>query len=81
MLYWREGGRDDSHISYGKDTVNLICGGVSQNAFCFLIEVDEKPIGACWLQKMNLPDVKEMYHEGTDVRRIDMAIGGKDYWG
>lgn len=30
---------------------------------------------------MNLQNVKEMYAEGTDIRRIDMSIGEKHYWG
>lgn len=42
---------------------------------------DDKPIGECWIQKMNMPDVTAMYPETMDVRRIDMAIGEKDYWG
>jgi hypothetical protein len=29
---------------------------------------------------MNMPDVKAMYSENLDVRRIDMSIGEKDYW-
>ncbi len=80
VLYWTEGGTDDIDLSYGPDTVHQIYGGVSQNAFCFLIEVDGVPIGECWLQKMNLPDVKAMYPEALDVRRIDMCIGEKEYW-
>ncbi|MGI6667759.1 MAG: GNAT family N-acetyltransferase [Bacillota bacterium] len=30
---------------------------------------------------MNLPDVKTMYPDGTNVRRIDISIGEKAYWG
>ena len=62
------------------DTVHTIYGGVSQNAFCFLVEADGVPVGECWLQKMNLPEVKAMYHETLDVRRIDMSIGEKSHW-
>jgi len=80
VLYWTEGGTDNRSLSYGPDTVHKIYGGVSQNAFCFLVEVGGIPIGECWLQKMNLPYVKAMYSETTDVRRIDMAIGEKAYW-
>lgn len=79
VLYWTEGG-EDIELSYDKETVQFIYGSVSQNAFCFLVEVNENPIGECWLQKMNLPDVVEMY-PGLDVRRIDMAIGEKEFWG
>jgi len=30
---------------------------------------------------MNLPEVRAIYPEGTDVRRIDISIGEKEYWG
>jgi len=30
---------------------------VSANAFCFIIEVAGQPVGECWLQKMNIPDI------------------------
>ena len=80
VLYWTEGGTNDTNLSYGSDTVHQIYGGVSQSAFCFLIEADGIPIGECWLQKMNLPNVKAMYPENADVRRIDMSIGEKAYW-
>ena len=79
VLYWTEGGEDIVR-SYDEETVHDIYGGVSQNALCFLIEANCIPIGECWLQKMNLLNVKKMYHEALDVRRIDMCIGEKDYW-
>lgn len=81
VLYWTEGGTAETDLSYGADTVNQIYGEVSQDALCFLVEVDGVPIGECWLQKMNLPEVKAMYSEDLDVRRIDMSIGEKAYWG
>jgi RimJ/RimL family protein N-acetyltransferase len=80
ILYWTEGGKD-VEMSYDEDTVHDIYGGASQNAFCFLVEVNGKPIGECWLQKMNLPNVLAMYPGGCDVRRIDIAIGEKTMWG
>jgi aminoglycoside 6'-N-acetyltransferase len=79
VLYWTEGG-DDIERSYDKETVHAIYGGVSKHAFCFLIELDGQPIGECWLQKMNITDVIEMY-PNLNVHRIDMAIGEKGYWG
>lgn len=79
VLYWTEGG-EDIERSYDKETVHAIYGGVSKNAFCFLIEVDDQAIGECWLQKMNLRDVIKLY-PALDVRRIDMAIGEKSFWG
>ncbi len=80
VLYWTEGAEADEDIAYDADAVHQIYGGVSQNAFCFLIEANDVPIGECWLQKMNLPEVRGMYASGLDVRRIDMAIGEKAYW-
>ena len=79
VLYWTEGGEDIA-MSYGADTVHMIYGGISQDNFCFLIEADSVPIGECWLQRMNLPNVTAMYPENLDVRRIDMSIGDKSYW-
>jgi len=79
VLYWTEGG-EDVRLSYDRKMVKRIYGGVSQNAICFLVEYDDVPIGTCWLQKMNMPEVKAMYPEALDVRRIDMAIGEKAYW-
>ncbi len=73
-----EDGEDTEH-SCGPDIVRGIYGGVSQNALCFLMEVDGQPIGACWLQKMNLPEIAALY-PGQDVRRIDMAVGEKPFW-
>jgi Acetyltransferases, including N-acetylases of ribosomal proteins len=80
VLYWTEGGTDNLELSYGESTVNNIYGGVSQAAFCFLVEVNGTPVGECWLQRMNLPGVKAMYDPALDVRRIDMCIGEKAYW-
>ncbi|MGI6207087.1 MAG: GNAT family N-acetyltransferase [Anaerolineae bacterium] len=79
VLYWTEGGEDIVR-SYDADTVHQIYGGVSQEGHCFLVEVNGAPIGECWLQRMNLQYVSAMY-PGLDVRRIDMAIGEKEYWG
>ncbi len=38
ITYWTEGEHDDSAIIYDEKTVHVIYGGVSQNAFCFLVE-------------------------------------------
>ncbi len=78
VLYWTEG---DDVESYPAETVHQIYGGISQNNPCFAVEVNGETIGDCWLQKMNLPEVKAMYDSDTDVRRIDMSIGEKAYWG
>ena len=54
--------------------------GVSRRGHCFIIELDGRPIGEAWLQKMNLPRVLDAYPE-QHVRRIDLAIGAKELWG
>jgi RimJ/RimL family protein N-acetyltransferase len=77
VLYWCE---DAVVEAYDADTVHDIYGGTSQNALCFLIEVNGEPAGECWLQKMNLKHISGMYPRAADVRRIDMMIGEKAYW-
>ena len=78
VLFWAEG---EDVESYSPEVVRQIYGGISQNSLCFMIEVNAENIGECWLQKMNLPSVLALYAENTDVRRIDMSIGEKFYWG
>lgn len=77
VTYYTEG---VAGLRYGEAAVRDIYGGVSQNALCFLVEANGVPVGECWLQRMNLPDVLAMYPAGTDVRRIDMSIDEKAYW-
>lgn len=80
VLYWTEGGEDICR-SYSPETVRQIYGGIAKDNPCFVVEVNGSIIGECWLQKMNLSYVREMYPKGMDVRRIDMSIGEKVYWG
>lgn len=62
------------------ETTQMIYRGVSQNAFMFIVEHEDRPIGVCWLQKMNLDRVARHFPD-QDLRRIDLAIGEKDLWG
>lgn len=78
VVYWSDDGNDDS---FDEETVRAIYRTVSKNALHFLIEWQGRPIGDCWLQKMNLPEVIGMYPSGTDIRRIDVEIGERDCWG
>lgn len=48
VLYWTEG---EDVECYTPDVVHQIYGGISQNNFCFVVEVNDKIIGECWLQK------------------------------
>ncbi len=78
VLKWSDGAATEP---YDEETVRGIWRYVSQNAHCFIVEVDGVPVGDCWLQKMNVPEVLAMYPDGTDVRRIDISIGDRRYWG
>ena len=89
VLYWTEGGEDVAR-SYTWETVHQIYGGPQDRVMYFLVEANGQPIGECWLQRMNVLEILERYprregQPGTgpwlDVRRIDMMIGEKAYWG
>jgi len=77
VLYYCEG---DDVISYSLEQIQEMYRRVSQNAFCFITEVDGSPIGESWLQRMNLDRILAKY-PGKDCRRIDLMIGEKDLWG
>jgi len=77
VLYFSEG---DDVSSYSLDQIQKIYRGVSQHAFCFVIEYDGSPVGECWLQAMNLERILRKY-PGYDCRRIDLMIGEKALWG
>jgi len=63
-----------------EETVRDIYSYVSPIAYCFLIEIDNKPIGDCWLENMNVQEVIDMY-PNLNVKRIDLMIGEKEWWG
>ena len=77
VLYYSDG---NDVTSYNLEEIQDIYRSVSQNAFCFIIEADNKPIGECWLQKMNLESLLREYPD-LDCRRIDLMIGETQYWG
>lgn len=76
VLYYSDGGNT---APYSLKDVQNIYRTVSRNAFCFIIEFEGNPIGECWLQKMNLKRILELYPD-LDCRRIDIMIGEKRYW-
>lgn len=78
VVYWSDDGND---ASFDEETVRAIYGHVSKNALHFLMEWQGRPVGDCWLQKMNLPEVIAAHPSGADLRRIDAEIGEKDCWG
>ncbi|MDE2815632.1 MAG: GNAT family N-acetyltransferase [Chloroflexota bacterium] len=53
---------------------------ISTHAYCFIMEVAGKPIGECWLQRMNLQRIVAQFPD-QDLRRIDLMIGEKELWG
>jgi aminoglycoside 6'-N-acetyltransferase len=77
VLYFCEG---DDIASWDLEPMKKMYRGTSQNAFCFIIESEGRPIGECWLQRMNLDRILEKY-PGRDIRRIDLMIGEKSLWG
>ena len=72
---------DSEGEPYTEDTVRNIWGYVSTLAECFIVEVDGKPVGDTWLQRMNMAEILKRFPVGTDVRRIDVSIGLPEYWG
>ena len=77
VVFWSDTGNADT---FSEDDVRGIYESVSQNAFCFIAEVNEVPIGDFWLQRMNLTEITDKY-PGLDVRRIEATIGEKALWG
>ncbi|MCL2531832.1 MAG: GNAT family N-acetyltransferase [Oscillospiraceae bacterium] len=81
VLYWTDGPDAQPQTL---DDVQGIWGQVSQQGLCFLIEYEGTAIGECWLQEMHERQRNINYvDEPTelDLRRIDMSIGEKAYWG
>jgi RimJ/RimL family protein N-acetyltransferase len=78
VLYFSEG---DEITSYTLEEMQPIYCDVSHSGgFCFIIEVEGKPIGECWLQRMNIDRLLRK-HASQDCRRIDLMIGEKEFWG
>lgn len=53
---------------------------ISTHAYCFIMEVQGQGIGECWLQRMNLRRIVELFPDGN-LWRIDLMIGVKELWG
>lgn len=78
VLYWADA---DDVKSYPPEAVHQIYGQPAEETLYFIIEADGELIGDCSLQRMNLPEIKAIYPADADVRRIDMMIGEKAWWG
>ncbi len=59
VLWFSEG---DDVQSYSLEDIQGIYREVSQAAFCFVIELDGRAIGDCWLQEMNIPCAEDKGH-------------------
>ncbi len=62
------------------EELQLIYRWISTHAYCFIMEVEESPIGECWLQRMNLQRIVAQFPD-QDLRRIDLMIGERELWG
>ena len=78
VLRWSEG--DPLTEPRPAEETKAIYRDVSLFAFVFIIELDGEPIGECWLQRLNIPEILDRF-PGRDLRRIDLMIGRKDLWG
>ena len=76
VLFWSEG---DDISGWALDDMIQMYRTISERAFCFIIEAQDKPIGECWLQQMNLDEISAK-HPGKDLRRMPIMIGEKDFW-
>ncbi len=77
VLYWCEG--DDVAANAPCD-VDSIYGTISQKAIMFIIAVDGLPVGECWIQDMNLPELVQKYPQKM-IQRMDVTIYEEAYWG
>jgi RimJ/RimL family protein N-acetyltransferase len=77
IIRWADTSRAESRTL---EEVQQIFRKVSQHAFCFIIELEGRPIGDSWLQEMNVKKVLRAY-PGRDCRRIDLVIGEEELWG
>ena len=61
--------------------VNRIYGVVSRAGHAFAIEVEGKVVGECLLAIMNSIIVTRAHSVDANIKRIDILIGERDYWG
>lgn len=71
---------EGTRTPYSPEDIRGIYEETSQNALCFVIEFQGRPIGECWLQHTNIQALLER-HPRKDSRRIDLMIGEKELWG
>jgi len=64
-----------------ENEVNRIYSLISSMGYAFAIEYDGMIVGECLLAKMNTEVALQAHSAETDIRRIDILIGEKEYWG
>jgi hypothetical protein len=69
---------DNNVNGYDLAVVKDIYRSVSQDAYCFIAEVEHAPIGECWLQEMNVERIL-CQHPGRTCRRVDLMIGERAF--
>jgi hypothetical protein len=74
-LYFSE---DRNFIKYSPRKIQQTYRDISKDALCFIIEVETKPVGDCWLQKMNIERILRA-HPVTRCRRIDLIMGDIEF--
>lgn len=75
LEFWDSGNEEP----WSLEKLQAVYRGISERAFMFIIEHRGEPIGECWVQEMNLPEILSRY-SGLDLRRIDISIGEPQYW-
>jgi len=78
VIYWSE--EEDTTGWSLDDMKRKYRSVIGKGGINFIVEVESKPIGECWLQPMNLARISER-HPGKDLRRIDFMLGEKGFWG
>ncbi len=76
MSYYSD---DNPPHDYSPDEIAGIYATLSRDALVFVIEHEGKPVGDCWLQRMNIERVIGEF-PGKDIRRIDIQIEPA-FWG
>ena len=61
------------------EEIQAIYRWISTHAYCFIMGADGRPIGECWLQRMNLQRIVDQFPD-EDLRRIGIMIGEKELW-
>ena len=77
VMCWEDG---PSTEGYDEEEVHEIYEAASSSGYSFLIEFENNGIGECLLCKMGLDYVLKHYPDTTDVRRVDILIGEKEFW-